>query len=149
MSGTKAMYLLTGDIGGTNSRMALYDACNNDADDSKPRMLVEKYYRNEEHIPKDCHGQSEIFLTNILIPFLKYCWEENEDSKDTLQKPLHKVQIIATLAVAGVVSDNAVSVTNLGSLVIDGTAIAKNTQDKYLKCIVICRIINDFVAVSG
>lgn len=142
----KVVYLLTGDIGGTNSRMALYDPLNTDCS-SKDKPLVEKYYRNSEHIPKDCHGHPQVFQERIVIPFLKYCWEENAESKNILH-PFRKVRILATLATAGVVSNNRAYLTNLGDMLIDGTAIAENVQDKYLKRIVVCRIINDFVAVS-
>jgi glucokinase len=51
------------------------------------------------------------------------------------------------LAIAGVVSNNAVRLTNLGDMLVDGNAIERETKDKYLKHIVVCRIMNDFVAV--
>jgi glucokinase len=139
------MYLLTGDIGGTNSRMALYDTCtvNESCCDDKP--LIVKYYRNAEHIDQECHSDPETFQRSIVIPFIKYCWEEQE--KMQLEK-LQNSQIIASLATAGLVVNNRVEITNLKGLVVDGTAIANNLTDPYLKHVVVCRIINDFVAVS-
>ena len=133
-------YLLTGDIGGTNSRMALYDVNTNPH--SKPR--VEKYYRNTEQIPSESYNDPEIFQTKIITAFVKHCWEECET---VILPPLHSVQIIATLAVAGFVLQNRVHLTNLGNMLVDGTAIGNNTNNKYLKPIIVCRIINDFVAV--
>lgn len=141
----KSIYLLTGDIGGTNSRMALYDAAERDCGHDKP--LVEKYYRNAEHIPTDCNDDPEIFPQKIIIPFLKFCWEENEGSKDTLAA-FCDVQILATLAVAGIVENNSVRLTNLGGILIDGNAIGKDSNESYLDHIVVCKILNDFVAVS-
>ena len=138
----RAIYLLTGDIGGTNSRMGLYDATQPEC-----KALVEKYYRNSEHIPEDCYGQPEVFPTKIVVPFLKYCWEEAHDDVTTLE-PFGRVLILATLATAGMVANNQANLTNLGNMLIDGNAIEENTECKYLKQIVVCRIINDFVAVS-
>lgn len=137
----KTIYLLTGDIGGTNSRMSLYDTTSSCGAD---QPLVVKYYLNEEHLPEDCHGHPEAFASNIVIPFLKYCWDEQDESQ---LQPLHDVQILAALATAGIVANNRVRMTNLGYLLVDGTAIEQNCSDKYLKAVVVCRIINDFVAV--
>jgi glucokinase len=140
------IYLLTGDIGGTNSRMALYDASSPPDSAGRHQPIVEKYYRNSEHILEANYKDPEVFQANVIMPFLKHCWDENSQSKDILA-PLRQVQIVATFAVAGFVLNNRVNLTNLGSMLIDGTAIAANTKDRYLKQIVVCRIINDFVAV--
>ena len=134
----KTVYLLTGDIGGTNARMSLYDA--EEGISGKP--LVEKYYRNAETIP-ETERQANTFRKYIVVPFLKHCWETNSDLA-----PLETVDIIATLATAGVVSNDQVYMTNLGNLFVDGKAIEADTSNPYVKRIVVCRIINDFVAVS-
>jgi glucokinase len=133
------MYLLTGDIGGTNSRMALYDV-------NAETPLVVKEYRNAMHIPKESYSDPNVFPHRIVRPFLEFCWNELEGG---LLPPLNsQVQIIATFAIAGFVLNNQVHLTNLGSMLVDGTAIAtKYKKDPYLKHIVLCRIINDFVAV--
>lgn len=147
MTSTKhSVYLLTGDIGGTNSRMRLYDtSCCNTAM-SEP--LVQKQYNNAEHIPEQlCHDQPDLFLRKIVIPFLQYCWEKA--STNYKLAPLETVHIVAALATAGIVSNNQVRLTNLGSLLVDGTAIEKDNTNKYLKTIVVCRILNDFVAVKN
>ncbi len=128
------VYLLTGDIGGTNSRMGLYSV-----QDSFP--LVVKNFRNQEHLTEKVDG---IFERKIIAPFLQHCWETN----DSLQ-PLDQVEIVASLAVAGPVRNNQVGMSNLHDIVIDGTAIAKQTfvkGDPYLSKIKVCKIINDFVA---
>jgi glucokinase len=141
---SNTIFLLTGDIGGTNSRMSLYDASESEC--SKDTPLAVYYYRNKHTIPDDCHGHADIFEQKIVIPFLKYCWEENEESKAKLP-PLHQVQILATLATAGIVANNQAKLTNLGDMLVDGNAIADNYSDPYLKHIVVCHVLNDFVAV--
>jgi len=139
----RSIFLLTGDIGGTNSRMSLYDTTYSSSGSDQP--LVDKYYRNSEHLPEDCHDHPEAFANKIVIPFLKYCWEEQTEAK---LPPIAQVQILAALATAGIVSNNQVRMTNLGYLLVDGNAIQENTKDTYLKHVAVCRIINDFVAVS-
>eukprot|EP00339_Tiarina_fusa_P014194 CAMPEP_0117011258 /NCGR_PEP_ID=MMETSP0472-20121206/9720_1 /TAXON_ID=693140 ORGANISM="Tiarina fusus, Strain LIS" /NCGR_SAMPLE_ID=MMETSP0472 /ASSEMBLY_ACC=CAM_ASM_000603 /LENGTH=407 /DNA_ID=CAMNT_0004714011 /DNA_START=104 /DNA_END=1327 /DNA_ORIENTATION=- len=127
-------YLLTGDIGGTNSRMGLYGI-----DDDIP--LVVKPYRNKDHLTKKEDG---IFEKNIIAPFLQHCWETN-----TNLAALENSQIVACLAVAGPVQNNSVRMSNLHNLVIDGNAIAKQMycpKEPYLNRIKVCKIINDFVA---
>lgn len=133
-------YLLTGDIGGTNSRMAFYDTHS-----SKCTPIYEKHYRNSEHILPEYYNDPCIFTNQIIIPFLKYCFEEM--TKEESASTENDVQIIATLAVAGMVLNNQVRLTNLGNILIDGNAIAKDNKNEYLRKIIICRIINDFVAV--
>ncbi|CAJ1957763.1 unnamed protein product [Cylindrotheca closterium] len=128
-------YLLTADVGGTNSRMGLY--C---IDSTEP--LAVKYYRNE-----DCLTQKEdgIFEKNVIIPFLRHCWESNSSNL----KPLEEVEIIGCLAIAGPVRSNVSWMSNLHNIEIDGSAIAEHTHvknDLYLERIKVCKIINDFVA---
>eukprot|EP00934_Nitzschia_sp_Nitz4_P008296 Nitzschia sp. Nitz4//scaffold181_size46380//32888//34250//NITZ4_007182-RA/size46380-augustus-gene-0.45-mRNA-1//1//CDS//3329539525//8286//frame0 len=131
----KVVYLLTGDIGGTNSRMALYSV-----DDTIP--LVEKYYRNQDCLKAKADG---VFEKNVISPFLQHCWETNKHLV-----PLERVEIVASLAIAGPVRDNKVSMSNLHDIVIDGEAIADKRfapkDDEYLATIQVCKIINDFVA---
>ena len=143
---SSTIFLLTGDIGGTNSRMALYDPACKSCSSDEP--LAVKYYRNAEHLPEDCHSHPDAFATKIVIPFLQYCWEEQKESAVRLPPMSQHVQILAVLATAGTVTNNQVRMTNLGNLLVDGTAIQENTKDPYLKHVVVCRIINDFVAVS-
>lgn len=130
----REVYLLTGDIGGTNSRMGLYSVRDNNP-------LVVRYYRNQEHLREKSDG---VFERNIIAPFLKHCWETN-----TSLPPLDQVEIISSLAIAGPVRNNQVSMSNLHDIVIDGTAIANQVHVKnepYLSKIKVCKIINDFVA---
>lgn len=125
-------YLLTGDIGGTNSRISLYDPANKEP-------LFVYFFRNAEHLPERTHGDSNAFAQNILTPFLK-------DHCGSIFETGNSIAINACLASAGLVQGNAVKLTNLGNLLIDGNAIASSTANCYLKSIVSCRIVNDFVA---
>jgi glucokinase len=128
-------YLLTGDIGGTNSRMGLYMVdCNT--------PLCVKTYRNAEYIPES--PSKGTFEKSIIGPFLQHCWE-------TVQHlaPIQQTDIIACLAIAGPVKNNHVTMSNLHNLEIDGTAIARNVHcraDPFIDAIKVCTIINDFVA---
>lgn len=135
MSHPKTIYLLTGDIGGTNSRMGLYSV-----EDTIP--LVVKYYRNQDYLQTKEDG---IFERNVIAPFLKHCWETNKNLD-----PLERVEIVTSLAIAGPVRNNKVSMSNLHNIEIDGDAIARKTYapkgDLYLNAIMVCKIINDFVA---
>ena len=130
------IYLLTGDIGGTNSRMRLYSAKGGDP-------LVEKDIRNLDHVKNKVDG---VFERSIIGPFLKHCWDTNK----SLVPLDDEVEIVACLAIAGPVRDNQAWMSNLHEIVIDGTAIASHTHapkgDPYLSKIKVCKIINDFVA---
>mmetsp|Transcript_10887 Transcript_10887/g.25979 ORF Transcript_10887/g.25979 Transcript_10887/m.25979 type:complete len:425 (+) Transcript_10887:84-1358(+) len=128
---SKTTYLLTGDIGGTNSRMGLYST-----GDNIPLMV--KTFRNLECLPKKETG---IFQTNIIIPFLEECWSTVRHIE-----PIESSNIVASLAVAGPVRNNKVSMSNLHGIVIDGDAITNADNNPYLKSIKVCTIINDFVA---
>lgn len=127
-------YLLTADVGGTNSRMCLYTL-----DSTVP--LVVKYYRNEDVLKEKLDG---IFERHVIDPFLQYCWDTNQSLL-----PLQQVEIIACLAIAGPVRNNSVFMSNLHNIVIDGHAIETQLYCRhlaYVSRIKICKIINDFVA---
>lgn len=130
-------YLLTGDIGGTNSRMGLYLVGNNTA-------LGVITYRNAEHLQQKEDG---IFTKNIIAPFLKHCWKTIPHIA-----PIELSEIIACLAIAGPVKHNKVSMSNLHNIEICGKSIVNNQYDlgaegnSYVKSIKVCKIINDFVA---
>jgi glucokinase len=130
-------YLLTGDIGGTNSRMGLYLVGNNTA-------LGVVTYRNAEHLQQKKDG---IFTKNIIAPFLKHCWKTIPN-----MAPIELSEIIACLAIAGPVKHNKVSMSNLHNIEICGDSIVNNQYDvgaegnSYVKSIKVCKIINDFVA---
>mmetsp|Transcript_29701 Transcript_29701/g.45015 ORF Transcript_29701/g.45015 Transcript_29701/m.45015 type:complete len:404 (+) Transcript_29701:164-1375(+) len=126
------IYLITGDIGGTNSRMSLYET------GSYSTALVEKWYRNQEHLTDKTKGG---FERQILLPFLRYCW-------DILKVPsIDNVEFIACLACAGPVQRNKVVMSNLG-IEISGSAIEANKYSKnpFIQKIKRVKIINDFVA---
>uniref|UniRef100_A0A7S3PDE4 Glucokinase n=1 Tax=Amphora coffeiformis TaxID=265554 RepID=A0A7S3PDE4_9STRA len=135
---SKSVYLLTGDIGGTNSRMSLYDVRH-----SEPKVV--KYYRNAEHLPEERLKDADAFSMHIVVPFLKHCWEQQADDGLVLA-PLEETEIVACVATAGVVTDNAAKLTNLGGLLIDGNAIQADTKNAYLKHVKRVFVINDFVA---
>ena len=127
-------YLLTGDIGGTNSRMGLYDI-------SSAIPLCVKIYENEEHL---LDGASDgVFERKIIAPFLRHCWDNVPGIA-----PIELTELVACLACAGLIQDNRCILSNRGSIVVDGTAIVEQTyyQDKYISAIKACKIINDFVA---
>jgi glucokinase len=126
-------YLLAGDIGGTNSRMGLYST-------TSPKPLKDKPYRNQEHFPADNREDSTAFQVKILVPFLKLCFDELGISPNDTE-----FRIIACLACAGPVQNNQVRISNLGDLLVDGTAIS-NSSEPYLVHIKQCSVINDFVA---
>ena len=140
---SKHVYLLTGDIGGTNSRMSLYDVKN-----GEPKVVY--YYRNAEHIPEDRVKDRDAFPMHIVVPFLKHCWSadssNNKKKNPVALAPLEESEIVACIATAGVVSNNAAKLTNLGGLLIDGNDIQNNTSNPYLKHVKRVVVINDFVA---
>ena len=130
-------YLLTGDIGGTNSRMGLYSVNCNTA-------LCIKTYRNADVITESNATSKGVFEKNIIAPFLQHCW----DTVPNLA-PIELTEIIASLAVAGPVKNNKVLMSNLYKIEINGSNIAKNvhcSKDPFMKMIRECKIINDFVA---
>ena len=128
------IYLLTGDIGGTNSRMGLYDASTN-------QPIIVRYYENDKVMKTKTNG---IFEQNVIAPFLEHCWT------NAPLAPVEEVELVACLAIAGPVRHNKVSMSNLHNIVIDGDAIANHTYNSqnnpYLATIKVCKIINDFVA---
>lgn len=130
---TTTTYMLTGDIGGTNSRMGLYDI-------SSEIPLAVKYYRNQDYIKEP---QAGIFESKIIAPFLQHCWETVHGLE-----VIEKADIVACLAVAGPVADNKVRMSNLLNIEIDGNAIDRGMycQDAYVQRIRLCKVINDFVA---
>ena len=85
MTSKMASYLLTGDIGGTNSRMGLYLVGN-----ATPLSVV--IYRNADHLTKREPG---IFSRKIIYPFLKQCWENHPN-----MHPIELSEIVACLAIA-------------------------------------------------
>jgi glucokinase len=131
-------YLLTGDIGGTNSRLGLYNT-------SSPEPLKVKIYRNQDHLPKDNNDNATAFQDKIIAPFLKLCFEELNISPDEVNDISSEFRILACLAVAGPVQNNRVQMSNLGNLLVDGGVIA-NASGPYLVHIHHCSVINDFVA---
>jgi glucokinase len=124
---------LVGDIGGTNSRLGLYDIDAN-------TKLIERHYKNCEVFKDKNAGSFERF---VLEPFLKECWSSS-GIKDILP-PIESAEIIACLACAGIVRDNKVVLTNLGGVEVNGNDIEKN-NDVNIPRIKRLLIINDFVA---
>jgi glucokinase len=143
---TTMTWLLTGDIGGTNSRMGIYDTTS-----TADQPLYTKTLRNQDFFTEAIPG---IFETKIIAPFLKEAWDHYNSTTTTTTSSvsLQDLVIVACLAIAGPVRNNAVSMSNLHDIVIDGTAIAQGTyntatpMDPFLQKIKTCKIINDFVA---
>jgi glucokinase len=163
---SKTVYLVAGDIGGTNSRLGLYSSQTKD-DHGLPSQLVYKEYKNEEHLTAAPDGDSNVdketaFERRILAPFLKHCWETKSDeaTSEKLQS-IHESELVVCLAVCGPVRDNQVMLNKQKELQINGDDILQRNSRKrkqaagnddtstfnpYLAAIVDCQIINDFVA---
>lgn len=127
-------YILAGDIGGTNSRLALYST-----DSSSKDHLVLVKYKNEVEISP---GQS--FEEAILGPFLRRCFEDEAIRRRG--STTDNSSITACLACAGPVKKNVVIMTNmehLDSLPIDGAALVRSVP-----CLVHAKIVNDFVGMG-
>eukprot|EP00550_Attheya_septentrionalis_P001903 CAMPEP_0198285122 /NCGR_PEP_ID=MMETSP1449-20131203/4429_1 /TAXON_ID=420275 /ORGANISM="Attheya septentrionalis, Strain CCMP2084" /LENGTH=428 /DNA_ID=CAMNT_0043982391 /DNA_START=5 /DNA_END=1291 /DNA_ORIENTATION=+ len=139
-------YLLAGDVGGTNTRLALYSP--------QGEELLVQHYRNAAVL--DATAPS--FEDQILIPFLTACQSDlrlkNHTSRST-NTDLSTCSIVACLACAGPVRHNAVRMTNMGdaddqkqpdmALDISGPDMEASTQG-WLKTITRVKVINDFVA---
>lgn len=131
-------YLLSGDIGGTNSRLSLYNAS------CQKTPVYENEYLNSRHIT----DASKTFEVEIFNHFLSECpitWND-------------QTVIVACFAVAGPVCNNCVIMTNLGGhhtsakkvdptrmeVKIDGNSI-EGSDHGFIKYIKKCKIVNDFV----
>jgi glucokinase len=127
------VYLLVGDIGGTNSRLRLYTPGSQTA-------LVEAEYKNEDVLIDSNAGAFEKY---ILATFLQKCWAPT----GTLVCPIENAEIIACFGCAGPVSNNSVTMSNLG-ITIRGQDIEDGTycDDIHVERIKHVFIINDFVA---
>ena len=143
-------YLLAGDIGGTSSRLSLYDPrhCAPSGSADPPAPFHTKTFRNSEALQ---HGDGDLtFALDVILPFLTECFEQ--ESRGISERP----NIVACFAVAGPVHRNRAQMTNIGGdhapdvgapkhiLVIDGSVIESATQSHLTK-VVRCRIENDFV----
>ncbi|KAL3916719.1 MAG: hypothetical protein SGARI_007895, partial [Bacillariaceae sp.] len=151
----KSVYLVAGDIGGTNSRLGLYSTTVKD-EDGMPAQLFYKEYKNQEHLTNQGGNGDDpetAFERRILAPFLKECWEDHADL-------LKDAELVVCLAVAGPVKDNKVTTSRHKELEISGDGILQRSNnrkrksagddeaavDPYLAAIVECQVINDFVA---
>lgn len=142
-SANKNSYLLIGDIGGTNTRLALYQPTSAEA-------LYAKEYQNSQYITTT----KDTFEKNIFLPFLNECNDQGKvplllDTKNNASNS--NATIVACFAVAGPVKNNRCILTNLGGgdgeddpTTLDGSSIEGN-NDGLLRCIKRCKVINDFV----
>jgi glucokinase len=153
---TKTTYLLVGDIGGTNTRLAIYstdtdtDSTNDKKNDKQKQPLYTNEYQNEDYVNKEDFS----FEHSIFLPFLSECQSKRND----LNWNTNTFNIVSCFAVAGPVHNNKVTLTNLGGhytssqkvdatrleIVLDGNSIEQNS-DGLLSCIVKCKVVNDFV----
>lgn len=144
----KNTYLLAGDIGGTNSRLSLYDPhhCEPSGSADPPAPLHTNTFRNSEALK---HGDGDLtFALDVILPFLTECFEDKGIPE--------RSHIVACFAVAGPVNQNRAQMTNIGGdhtpdvgapkqiLVIDGSVI-ESASKSHLAKVVKCRIVNDFV----
>jgi len=157
-------YLLVGDIGGTNTRLALYDP-------SSFEEIHYKEYLNSQYITGPRHNT---FEKEIFTPFLLECCNQERVVFDDASI------IVACFAVAGPVNKNRCILTNLGEdhahemdknndnnetdisridpaqamvdaanseimiVELDGDSVEKNSNG-LLKYIKRCKVVNDFV----
>ena len=149
-SDNNVVYLLTGDIGGTNSRMSLYttdERIGNNAGGATKPTITKTFRNSQQYVPESVLEQDNAFIEYVLKPFLFHCWEEEHVHQVSLPKfSSTNTTIVCCIASAGVVSDNQVRLTNLGNLLISGKMIQEDSSNDYMKAIVRCLIINDFVA---
>lgn len=133
-------YIFVGDIGGTNTRLAIYSTSS-----ASSLPIYQKEYSNEKYIT----DPSKSFEHDIFLPFLSECDIEWD----------HNTAVIACFAVAGPVRNNKVTMTNLGGqsfvsakdvdssrleIVLDGNKVESNSHG-LLRFISRCKIVNDFV----
>ena len=121
--------VLAGDIGGTNSRLMLYEVKDGDipkqGSKAPGRLLFEKIYPNYKYA-----SMSEIIL--------KFIADQKVDAARRGSSPA-STPSVACLAVAGVVAENTCRLTNI-DWVINGGEIARVAGIEHVE------IINDFVA---
>lgn len=135
-------YIIAGDIGGTNCRIALYAPSAVTLISSEPfTPIVDQRYSNQKYVKE--HGGSAFYA--ILHDFFNKCKAEDSNFKshDNI-----KVSIHACFACAGPINENECIFSNLkfsnNNFIINGDDI-KNSKDGYLNYIKVCKIINDFV----
>lgn len=130
-SGSKSTYIVAGDIGGTNSRFALYSPGKRDS-------LITYTFPNESAL-KDAKSYHHATLK----PFLEKCLAEVDQMKNI---DVSTLRVVACLATAGPVkTNNTVYMTNIaGGCTIDGNEI-EMCQDGILGSVVRCKLVNDFV----
>lgn len=129
----KKSYLLAGDIGGTNTRLAVYNM-------EQEVPLYHNAYLNSQYVKKI----SDHIEETIIEPFLRSFFMEQHFEQS------EKVEFCACFAVAGPVQNNCAQMTNLENLEkgtvlhFDGKTI-QESEYKLLKCIKKCVVVNDFV----
>jgi len=132
----KTTYIIAGDIGGTNSRFALYRQ-------GEREPLLVHVYPNETAL-----ATTKSYHHATLKPFLEKCVAEVEEWSCMVDDIRNKVQVVVCLATAGPVNTtkNNVYMTNMGKggQFIDGNAI-EECQDGLLSIVVRCKLVNDFV----
>ena len=143
------LFVLAGDIGGTNSRLALYPAPspNSNVISYSPPLFLKKYV-NEIHLPTDSH----VWEHEILLSFLQDAYDLGHFTID------EHLGFVACLAVAGPVDtrNNRVTLTNIlrptsssvvahsSHIVLDGSAMETSTMG-LLTHVKKCILINDFI----
>jgi len=152
----KQTYILAGDIGGTNSRFALY----RQGDEQKKPIFVQ-IYSNKEALRNKTESSIIRRILDALVgkdapkyhhetlqPFLEKCLDKVEEWKELgKEEVLSQIQVVACLATAGPVTmQNDVFMVNLGKKGgdIDGNEI-EQCQDELIALVVRCKQINDFV----
>ena len=140
----KTVFLLTGDIGGTNSRMSLYRVLDDTSTSTTTELIGTHTFRNAtQYQPESVLQEESAFCNCIVTPFFQQCWRDYQLPPASPETTV----IVACIASAGFVSSNQeVRLTNLGNLLISGPYLQDNTSTVHLQCLVQCWVINDFVA---
>lgn len=147
------LFILAGDIGGTNSRLALHNLPASENDESYKTPVFTKTYGNESYVLDHGSEAFHVILNTFFGEFI-------ESDATTLSKaqfeagPKSDVAIVACFACAGPILHNACTFTNIefkkegyskaDKFVIDGNIISA-TSSHLLNAIVHCRVVNDFV----
>jgi len=155
ISNNMEYFLLAGDVGGTNIRLAIYDTTS-DSECNKP--IYYREYLNSVYIT----DSTKTFEDNIIEPFLKNWYEEHSDKKYDCNDPEASggnISMFSCFAVAGPVEKNCATMTNLkmthrelctttdceeSVILFCGNKIAASNS-KMLSVIKTSLVINDFV----
>jgi len=149
----KNLFILAGDIGGTNSRLALHNLPAGEDDESYKTPLFTKTYGNESYVINHGAEAFHVILNTFFGEFISSDATELTNAQFE-QGRKNDVAIVACFACAGPISHNACTFTNIefkkegysgaDKFVIDGNIITDSACG-LMNAIVHCKVVNDFV----